>query len=134
MILWPFGYPYYITHSPPTTQGQGYNCANYILRHYIRYSATIYRTEYLRLATAPKPYLYVFEKKYKIFCGIVQIKKTPERAVCLFWCRMSDLNQRPSDYKSDALPAELIRQCSLLYIVVYKISSPKIHKKLALFK
>lgn len=74
MILWPFGYPYYITHSPPTTQGQGYNDANYILRHYIRYSATIYRTEYLRLATAPKPYLYVFEKKYKIFCGIVQIK------------------------------------------------------------
>ena len=27
-----------------------------------------------------------------------------------FWCRLSDLNQRPSDYKSDALPAELNRQ------------------------
>lgn len=25
-------------------------------------------------------------------------------------CRMSDLNQRPPDYKSDALPAELIRR------------------------
>ena len=23
------------------------------------------------------------------------------------WCQLSDLNQRPSDYKSDALPAEL---------------------------
>ena len=28
---------------------------------------------------------------------------------------MSDLNQRPSDYKSDALPAELIRRWFGLY-------------------
>ena len=26
-----------------------------------------------------------------------------------FWCRMSESNQRPSDYKSAALPTELIR-------------------------
>lgn len=29
------------------------------------------------------------------------------------WCRLSDLNQRPSDYKSDALPAELNRRASV---------------------
>ena len=28
------------------------------------------------------------------------------------WCRLRDLNPRPSDYKSDALPAELNRQCN----------------------
>ena len=44
---------------------------------------------------------------------------------------MSDLNQRPSDYKSDALPAELNWQRALLYIAGNKISSVKIHKSLA---
>ncbi len=41
------------------------------------------------------------------------------------------MNQRPSDYKSDALPAELSRQRALLYIVIKKIASVKIHKLLA---
>ena len=49
----------------------------------------------------------------------------------IFWCRMSDLNQRPTDYKSAALPTELIRQRALLYIVGTRISSQKIHNLLA---
>ena len=28
---------------------------------------------------------------------------------CFLWCRLQDSNPRPSDYKSDALPAELSR-------------------------
>ena len=31
------------------------------------------------------------------------------------WCRMSESNQRPTDYKSVALPAELIRQSLRAY-------------------
>ena len=50
------------------------------------------------------------------------------------WCQLSDLNQRPTDYKSDALPAELNWQCALLYLVRLIISSLKIHKMLALLK
>ena len=49
----------------------------------------------------------------------------------IFWCRMSDLNQRPTDYKSAALPTELIRQRELLYMFVAQISSRKIHNLLA---
>ncbi len=39
-----------------------------------------------------------------------------------FWCQLSDLNQRPSDYKSDALPAELNWQGeTIIYFLFYKI-------------
>ena len=36
-----------------------------------------------------------------------------------FWCQLSDLNQRPSDYKSDALPAELNWQCEIIIYFLF---------------
>ena len=35
------------------------------------------------------------------------------------WCRMTDLNRRPTDYKSVALPTELIRQeiATILFLI-----------------
>ena len=33
----------------------------------------------------------------------------PPLSPCFLWCRLQDSNPRPSDYKSDALPAELSR-------------------------
>ena len=38
-------------------------------------------------------------------------KKNAPNGAFLNWCRLSDLNQRPTDYKSAALPAELNRRC-----------------------
>ena len=35
------------------------------------------------------------------------------------WCQLSDLNQRPSDYKSDALPAELNWQCEQIIYFLF---------------
>lgn len=46
-------------------------------------------------------------------------KKCPKRAFFYLWCRLSDLNQRPSDYKSDALPAELNRQCETIIYFLF---------------
>ena len=45
------------------------------------------------------------------------------------WCQLSDLNQRPSDYKSDALPAELNWQCAIILYVLFH----KIKKKIVFF-
>ena len=42
-----------------------------------------------------------------------QTKNAPFGAF-LNWCRLSDLNQRPTDYKSAALPAELNRRCQTI--------------------
>ena len=36
------------------------------------------------------------------------------------WCRMRDLNSRPTDYKSVALPTELKRQHEHIYIIFFK--------------
>ena len=36
------------------------------------------------------------------------------------WCRLRDLNSRPTDYKSVALPTELKRQHEHIYIIFLK--------------
>ena len=36
------------------------------------------------------------------------------------WCRLRDLNSRPTDYKSVALPTELKRQHGHIYIIFLK--------------
>ena len=36
--------------------------------------------------------------------------------ICIKKCRLHDLNTRPSDYKSDALPTELSRQISTMRV------------------
>ena len=38
-------------------------------------------------------------------------------AAYLSWCQLSDLNQRPTDYKSAALPTELNWRHGILYRV-----------------
>ncbi len=37
----------------------------------------------------------------------------------LCWCRMTDLNRRPTDYKSVALPTELIRLINKSLTMIY---------------
>ncbi len=52
-------------------------------------------------------------------------KANPHRlmGIFYFWCQLSDLNQRPSDYKSDALPAELNwRHHMIIHIAMLKSS------------
>ena len=41
-------------------------------------------------------------------------RKNAPNGAFLNWCRLSDLNQRPTDYKSAALPAELNRRCQTI--------------------
>ena len=50
------------------------------------------------------------------------------------WCRSRDLNPRPSDYKSDALPAELDRQRNAYNIWNNNFFQVKNDKKLAFIK
>lgn len=41
---------------------------------------------------------------------LIPIKKPPVKGGFFYWCRQRDLNSRPTDYKSVALPTELCRR------------------------
>ena len=56
--------------------------------------------------------------RYGCLAGIYAKRKNAPNGAFLNWCRLSDLNQRPTDYKSAALPAELNRRACQLYISV----------------
>ena len=76
----------------------------------------------------------LFQKKQKnaiIFKKIVGFKtnKKPRKTAGI-WCRLSDLNQRPTDYKSAALPTELNRQCQPIIHICTHNASKKIIKYL----
>ena len=43
-----------------------------------------------------------------------------------FWCRSRDSDPRPSDYKSEALPAELDRQrTAYITLLIFKYQAQK---------
>ncbi len=59
---------------------------------------------------------------------VFKTNKKPRKTAGI-WCRLSDLNQRPTDYKSAALPAELNRRCP----TIIHISKTNASKKIIIF-
>ena len=59
---------------------------------------------------AAAAYIYLsgtLRDKNQMTATRILVLKNPRHPAGKIWCQLSDLNQRPSDYKSDALPAEL---------------------------
>ena len=70
------------------------------------------------LLTAPK-----ISNKKSLFLGLIQTK----------WCRLSESNQQPIDYKSIALPVELRRRLLYYNSFIKNKNQVKNKKKLKIF-